>query len=126
MKKGVFALLALALLFSLSLWNIRHLDRLTADMESDIDQSRTYCESGNFSAAEASLRSALQTWTDAEGYTHVFIRHAEVDAASDAFFEALTALRCRDEDETLGALDKLLYHLHSIDTMEHVTLKAVF
>ena len=126
MRKGCFALLMLALLFALSLWNIRTLDRLTSSMEEDIALSRGFCESENYSAAEATLRSALQTWKDAEGYTHVFIRHAEVDAASDAFFEALTALRTRNGEEALGAYDKLLYHLRSIDTMEHITLKAVF
>ena len=126
MRKAMAALALLALLAGVSLWNIRYLDRLTGELEGHIERSRALCLQGDTAGAVRALTDALDLWYGAEGYTHVFIRHAEVNDVTDAFFDVFAALSEADAAAADSQYDRLTAHLDSIDTMEHVTLKSVF
>ena len=81
--------------------------------------------SAGLEKARQELQLALEIWLDADGYTHVFIRHAEIDSTSVAFYEALTALAGGEAEEFRSACDKLRYHIDSIVSMELVTPRSV-
>ena len=61
-----------------------------------------------------------------EGYTHIFIRHSEIDSTTDAFFELMSDVRSGDAESAAGSYEKLLAHLSSLYTMERVTLGSIF
>ena len=124
MKKEIFALSLLALLFAASLFNIRYFDRLCLDLAHEINASSEALEAGNKAAAQEHLDAALDTWLDADSYTHIFIRHAEIDSTADAFYE-LQAQLLAGEGDSSAAYDKLRYHLDSIQRMEHPSLGSV-
>ena len=126
MKKAVAALALLGILSGISLWNIRTLDSLTARLETHIERSRQCRQAGDLPGAEQALQEALTLWYEAEDYTHVFIRHPEVNDVTDAFFDVFAALSGEDTAAADSQYDRLEAHLDSIDTMEHVTLKSVF
>lgn len=126
MKKAVAALALLGLLSGISVWNIRTLDALTAEMEVHIERSRICRREGDLPGAERALSQALSLWYDAERYTHVFLRHPEVNDVTDAFFDVSAALSGEDTAAAESQYDRLEAHLDSIDAMEHVTWKSVF
>ena len=126
MNKTIGAGVLMLLLLGGSIWNIRYLDNLTVRLESQIEQSRSYWSDGNMDRAEEALRSALEDWHGEEGYTHIFIRHAEVDAVTDAFYNVMAALTGEDAASAGSEYDRLTAHIRSIDSMEHVTVKSVF
>ena len=126
MKKAAVAGALLLGMLAFSLWNIRYIDRLTDELTAGVELSRTRCREGNLSEAREVLGETRALWSDARGYTHIFIRHAEVDAAADAFCELLSALEGENGEGAEGAYERLLYHLRCIDEMEHVTWEAVF
>ena len=68
----------------------------------------------------------MDQWRDAKPYTHIFLRHAELDAVSDAFYDVFIHLGVGDIDAAEGAYDRLEEHLRSIDDMEQISLGAVF
>lgn len=124
MKKAIGAAVLMVLLFIGAAWNIRYLDQMTENMVNAIELSRQYSHADNSEAAMDTLQAVIRDWNEADWYTHIFIRHAEVDATADSFYEALSALQA---DEAVdAAYDKLIAHLTSIDTMEHITWKSVF
>ena len=126
MKKTIGAAVLMLILLGISAWNIHFLDGFTNRLEEQIEQSRACWLSGDMDGARDALNSALDDWHGTEIYTHVFIRHAEVDAVTDAFYDAMAALS-GDETSAAGCqFDRLEAHLHSIDSMEHVTIKSVF
>ena len=126
MRKAVAALVMLALLAGVSVWNIQYLDRLTGQLERQIGCSRALYLQGDMTGAAQALDDALALWYGAESYTHVFIRHAEVNNVTDAFFDVYAALSGDDAAPAGSQYERLIAHLDSIDTMEHVTLKSVF
>lgn len=126
MKKAVAAAVLLALLFGAAAWNIAHIDALTGDLTALAEAAREYCRVEDYAAAEQSLRAAIDLWYASEGYTHIMIRHSEVDSATDAFYAALETILTRDADAAESAIECLAAHLQSIRSMEHVSFKSVF
>ena len=124
MKKEIIALLLLVLLFAASLFNIWYFDRLCLDIAGEVNASSDALERGDMDAAQEHLNSALHTWLDADSYTHIFIRHPEIDSTADAFYELGQALE-ENSESCRAAYDKLLYHLESIRTMEHLRFGSI-
>ena len=125
MKKEWIAAALLFLLFAAALVNIACLDRLVGRIEEDIERARDLAAADDFPAAEAALDEAIARWVAANSYTHIFIRHPEIDSTSDAFFELKELLAEENADGFPSAFDKLMYHLNSIDEMEHIRLGSV-
>lgn len=126
MKRELGALLLLLALFTAAVINIRAADKLTDKIEAHLDRSEKALLAGDRPYAESELEAALRIWQAAEHYTHIFIRHSEIDSASDAFFQLQHGLRAGDGKELSAAYDLLRYHLESIDRMEHISIGSVF
>ncbi len=120
MTREIVAALLLVLLFAAALLNIFCLDSLIGTILADVSASRELAAIGDFEGAEKMLDRAITRWVSANGYTHIFIRHPEIDSTSDAFFELKQILSEENADGFPSAFDKLIYHLHSIDEMEHI------
>lgn len=126
MKKEIFAAGLLIAMFAGALYNIHFLRGFIGELTDTLYESRAACESGDFDGAEEHLRAAIDTWNSKEGYTHIFIRHAEIDSTSDAFYELLSDVSSKDASSAVGAYEKVLSHLLSIYTMERITLGSIF
>ena len=126
MKRELGALLLLAALFAVSLWSIRRTDRLTEEVEKHLELSEKALRADDRETAEAELEAALRVWQADKRYAHVFLRHAEIDSISDAFFALQQGLRGGDGAELGAAYDLLRYHLECVDSMEHISPGSVF
>lgn len=125
MKRESCAIALLLVLLVGSLWNIRCLDRRIDAIEYDLRQSMEAADSGDFESARRHFDTALDTWLKADSYTHIFIRHSEIDSTSDAFYELMELLAKDDAEGSPSAYLKLLYHLESIDQMDHLRLGSI-
>jgi len=126
MRKMIFASVLLALIFAGALLNLRYLNHYIGELQGDIAESRKSAEAGDLSGAEEKLWEAIDRWKAAEGYTHIFIRHSELDSATDAFYELLRDLYARDVQSAMGSYEKVMAHLSSIDNIERVRLGSIF
>ena len=118
MKREIAAGLVLLLLAIGSWFNLNYLREFTGGLEEQLALSRAYCYAGRFDLAEEVLSK--------DGYTHIFIRHSEIDSTTDAFFELMSDVRSGDAESAAGSYEKLLAHLSSLYTMERVTLGSIF
>ena len=126
MKKTVLALGLLLGIALLSLWNLRHLEKLTDELTTAVSAAEKFCRAGDFDAAERTLNKALDRWLGSDGYTHIFIRHSEIDAASDIFYDLRGDILAGDSERAGADAEKLLYHLQSIRSMERISIKSIF
>lgn len=124
--KEIVAAALLIALFSLSLFNVRYLDNMVADLMELVDISESHAKSGDFEGAKTTLKTASERWTGADGYTHIVLRHSEIDAATDAFYELLGDIGEEDYGIAAGSYEKLKARLESLSGMEHLTLRSVF
>lgn len=124
MKRELAAGTLLALLIAGAWWNIRAVDRLTGEIMAGLDTAQAAEARGQPEEAREALDKALKRWLEADRYTHIFIRHAEIDATADAFYELQSQLLSGEGDSS-AAYDKLRYHLESIRQMEHPSLGSI-
>lgn len=125
MKKEIFAAALLAVLFTASVFNIWYFDRLCSGIEAEILVSAQAMEKSDENAAREHLDQALTMWLAADSYTHIFIRHPEIDSTADAFYELAGELSGESTDSCRAAYEKLLYHMESIRTMEHLRFGSI-
>ena len=126
MKKELIAGTLLILLLAASYYNVYWLDRFVGELEAEVILSRACMEAGQFTDAEASLRRAIDRWIAADGYTHIFIRHSEIDSATDAFYDLLSDVKARDTESAVGSTEKVMAHLQGLVGMERPTLGSIF
>ena len=125
MKKELGAIIILFGLIGLSVWNLFHLRQLTGELTELINESSSLAGSGEWDAALAAARRAESTWLSADGYTHIFMRHAEADSTTDAFCDYISELEKCDSCAD-GPRQKLIEHLKSLYDIEKPTLKSIF
>lgn len=125
MRREYTAMIILALLMLGAWLNLRHMDSLTERIEAKLELSQKAAEQGSMDISEKALLDALDMWLSADGYTHIFIRHSEIDAISDSFYELYDALLSGETDALTPAYEKLIYHLESVNDIEHLSLRSL-
>mgnify|MGYP004644007859 FL=1 len=125
MRREYTAMIILAILMLGAWLNLRHMDSLTERIEAKLELSQKAAEQGSMDISEKALLDALDMWLGADGYTHIFIRHSEIDAISDSFYELYDALLSGETDALAPAYEKLIYHLESVNDIEHLSLRSL-
>lgn len=125
MSREIFALLLIVLLLAGSLLNISRAERLCTGILENLDLAEKSVEEKDWPGAKAAAEAALKLWQESRSYTHIFIRHSEIDSFSDAYFELKEAILSESE-EIEPLFDKLRYHIENIADMEKIRLGNIF
>ena len=125
MSREIFALLLIILLMASAGLNILTADRLCGNIGACLDRAEKAAAAKDWPGAEKAADEALKLWLDAESYTHIFIRHSEIDSCTDTFYELKEAL-LTESGNTAPLFDKLRYHTESIAEMEKISLGNIF
>jgi hypothetical protein len=126
MKKEICAIITLIALCLGAIGNVIHLNTLMAQITNHINYSLKYCCLEDYQAVHTEISKAISVWTNAENYTHVFIRHTEIDKMNDMFFDILSAVKNKERYESEYLLLKLQHHADTIKSMEQLSLGSIF
>ncbi len=126
MKREFFAIILLAAVLALSLWNIHYVDQVTEELLDYVECSANYADAGDCETAAEVLTIALNRWKSLGRYSGVAIRHAETDSCTDLFYELLGALYEGNTGTAKGLFQSLAVHLKGIAEMEHLSLESIF
>ena len=126
MNREICAYLLLLALFLGSLYNIHVMDEKIGSLREDVGKAYESAQNSDFEDAERQLRSAADRWLGMDEYTHIFIRHTEIDSATDAFFDMLSDIASKDTESAEGSYRKLDAHLKSLITIEHLSFGSIF
>jgi hypothetical protein len=126
MKKEIISALLLLLIFSGVLVNIRINERIVSSLINEIDMSYENLKNGNKDKAMQQLDTAIEHWLNLDGYTHIFIRHSEINSTTDAFYGFRSDVGSGDADAANGSYGLLKETLLSLMTMEQISLGSVF
>ncbi len=126
MKKEIISALLLLLMFSGVLVNIRINERIVSSLINEVDMSYENLKNGNEDKAMQQLDTAIEHWLNLDGYTHIFIRHSEINSTTDAFYGFRSDVGSGDADAANGSYGLLKETLLSLMTMEQISLGSVF
>ena len=126
MKKEIIALLLLVLLFIGSMYNVSVVENMVTELENNVTSSFELAQSGDLEAAQKIIKQAATDWSSRDGYTHIFIRHSEINETTDAFFGYISDICAEDIGSAEGSCALLLAQLESLKTMEEISLGSIF
>ncbi len=126
MKKEIVFGIILICIFALTFANIFVLEKMALELSALVDESMRSAESGDWEKAEKKAEEAERLWDKADPYTHIFVRHSEIDTTTDALYDFLKSLYRRDAGGARGAHKALSAHISSIVSMEKITLGSIF
>ena len=93
MKRLCISLGLIALLAVLCGVHTVYLSRFTDELTGLLTQAQEQVEQENWQAAFQLTRQARERWVGNEGYLHITLRHADIDAILVSFDEALAFLQ---------------------------------
>ena len=96
MKRLYISLGLIALIAVLCGAHTVYLGRFTGELTELLTQAQEQVERGNWEGAIQVTRQAQKQWVDNEGYLHITLRHADVDAILVSFDEALAFLQANE------------------------------
>lgn len=126
MTREIIAYILLVALFIGALINIFWMDKTLGALKDDVMEAFSYAESGDFDKSQKMLEGACDKWLSLDAYTHVFIKHTEIDSTTDAFFDMLSDISEENTDAALGSCKKLCAHLDSLVSSEKLSFGSIF
>lgn len=126
MKKTIAGSALLALLFIAALLNAHYQRTVLSALIERVDAADAQMSSGDLAAALDTLSGALDDWDGWEEYTHIFIRHTDVEDVSAAFYELLSDLCEEDTGSARGSFLSLRHSLETIIKMEQPRPGSIF
>ena len=126
MKKEWLALLILLGVILGSVLNLRYLKGFITELKEQVDAASAMADAGDWEAAERQAAAAMKHWVTADKYTHILIRHGEIDAVTDDFCALLGAIRSRDSGSIYPVQFSLQIRLSSLYEMERPKPGSIF
>ena len=126
MKKEIAAAVILALLFIGVLVNINVASNIILSLEDDVAAAYESAQNGDFDRAKPLLDAAVEHWMSLDGYTHIFIRHSEINSTTEAYFQLKSDIYAEDMGAVEGSYGLLIATLDSLMTMEQLSFGSIF
>ena len=126
MRKELAAAIILALLLTGVMVNIRVASNIILSLKEDITAAYQSAEKGDFDRAKPQLDAAIEHWMSLDGYTHIFIRHCEINSTTQAYFQLKSDIYAEDMGAVEGSYGLLMATLDSLMTMEQLSLGSIF
>ena len=126
MKKELIAAVLLAVIFAGVMLNIRASERIVSSLMSEVDAAYAQLKGGDNESAVKTIDRAIERWLMLDGYTHIFIRHSEINSTTEAFFQFKSDIGSGDADAAEGSYGLLSETLRSTMTMEQISLGSIF
>jgi polyhydroxyalkanoate synthesis regulator phasin len=126
MKKELFVGVFLALLLTVSFINIHYIGKLTDNVRQRVDEAVSSAEAENWGEAERKAEEAIALWMGRDTFTHLVLRHSEIEAATEALFALAQQVYSRDKGAAKGAGQAASARLESIANIERVRLGSIF
>lgn len=121
MKKEGLAITIILFVILGSVLNLRYLTSLIHELDAQTNKAVSEAEAENWTTSEALASDVMMQWMKMDKYTHVFIRHGEIDAVTDAFCSLLGAIKSRETSDIFMAQLTLHSRLNELVEMERVT-----
>ena len=126
MRKELAAAIILALLLTGVMVNIRVASNIILGLKEDVTAAYQSAEKGDFDRAKPQLDVAVEHWMSLDGYTHIFIRHCEINSTTEAYFQLKSDIYAEDMGAVEGSYGLLIATLDSLMTMEQLSLGSIF
>lgn len=124
MKKEIIAVIILVVLLVLAFINGNILEKKTVELAENVTKAEKIYNDGDTEGAKRLVKEALQAWIDWEEYTHIVLRHSEIELVVEGFQNLLGELE-REERATPTDFERVRMMLDGIAKAEQLRWGSV-
>jgi len=124
--KEISVIALLVLMLAAAFVNVRYLNKLTDDVTAAAERAAALAEAGKWDEAASEAESASKKWESKENYTHMVLRHSEIEECTAALNGFLKEIYMKEEGGVKGALAAVKSQMTSIASIERVKLGSIF
>ncbi len=126
MRRELFAGGLLLILFGLSLFNTRSLSSLTEEIHDLVELADLAAERGDWEDAESRARLAVSRWDESSAYTHVILKHSDIDAFEESLYRFLESVASHQYPSSRICAELVYARLRSLRDMERLIIGSIF
>ena len=126
MKKEILVGAFLILMLTAALVNIHYLNKLTGDVVAFIQEAESAALEEDWIDAEIKAEAAAKLWTESDSYTHLVLRHPEIESATDALYGLLEKIYSKEPGAVKGAAQAAEARLKSLASIEEIRFGSIF
>lgn len=124
MRRLIFSIFTLFILFFGAFYNTAHLHRVTDQMASVLQEAESNVSKGDWNSAITKTQYALDIWTQWEPYLYVILQHKDTDEILLSFYEVKQLLLAQENGgEYFAANARLIAQIKLLHEMEVLSLK---
>ena len=124
MKREYIAVALIAAIFVLAMINVHHIESKTLALNNDIELAEKLYYDGDSDGAVSGIEKSLDTWLSWDSYSHIMLRHSEVDVITETYYELLSELE-GEAKASQASFEKLKEALASIADKERISLSSI-
>ena len=125
MKLEIAAIILLCAMLLLSIYNVKYIDDLAGELLALVDEAETLAVRGENELAAKNINQAAGVWAEKDFYTHITMRHSEIDMCTDMFHQLIGQLLEEGAGQCAGGFSQLRARLENIADIERVSLRSV-
>jgi len=125
MKKEIAACAILLFLLFMVFLNLHTLGRLTENIEQRVSEVQALSAAGKWAPAAEKCAELTKAWQGLNRYTHVFIRHSDIEKLDDALSNYHSALLAQDLPLANNYSQLLIERLRAVYAMEKIRLGSI-
>ena len=126
MKKEIFVIALLAAMLTAAIANVWYLNKLTDEVIAAAENAANLAAAGKWSDAQSAAEAAAKKWEEREGYTHMVLRHSEIEQCTEVLNDLRKEIYMKEEGGVRGALAAVRSQMTSIASIERVKLGSIF
>jgi predicted RNase H-like HicB family nuclease len=126
MKKEIVVGAFLILMLAAALVNIHFLNKLTGNVVSLVREADSAAQREDWAEAERQAEAAAKLWVESDTYTHLVLRHPEIEAATDALYGLLSEIYAGEQGAVKGAAQAAEARLKSLASIEEIRFGSIF
>lgn len=124
MIREIIAASILVAILALSIFNVKYIETKTELLAGEIQEAHEIYENGYNEGAASLVEDSLNKWLSWESYSHIMLRHSEIDVITSAYYALLEELE-GDEKVTNASFNALIETLNDIVKKERFTFGSL-
>lgn len=126
MKKEIFAGALLAAILAAVVINASCIQSVTDSVAQTALTAGENARKGEWQEAEKAAREAIGIWERSGAYTHIVLRHSDIDTAAHDLYALLQEIMEENEEGAAASAEAAAEDLYSVAKMESIRLGSIF
>ena len=126
MRNLIILILAIIILLSAGIWQIKYIEETSVFAISDVEYAENLVWNDNFDGANTHIKELENTWDEMKTMWIMFIDHNEIDDVEMALLNFKTYVNLRNKEESIVYSEQLKHNLYHISLKQKVRIENVF